>query len=114
DDVEAATARVEDGVLDAVVGGEPSDVQAVDAAVAQQLCQLGVLERRIALTPPVPTLVDQDVQLVAVEACVQLRARRSLHAMNRPGILEGRVVRGVPVARRQNEADTIQKAVERL
>ena len=75
-------------MLDAVVGGEPADVQAVDAAVAQQLCQLGVLERRIALTPPVPALVDHEVNLVAVEARVQLGAVCPLHAVNGPVALE--------------------------
>src|SRR5439155_16964722 len=74
DYVETVAARVEHTLLDTVVGGEPADVQSIDAATAQQLGKVRLLEGRVALAVRVLALVDDDVDLRLVEAWMECGA----------------------------------------
>src|SRR5918996_4222552 len=126
--VEALPERVEDRVLDAVVGGESRHEETVDAALAEQVAQPRVLEAGVALAGRVLALVDDDVHLRAVERGVKLGAFGALDAVNGPdrgriGALpgagidldpgEGPVLRRMPVSRGDDEVEGVDERADR-
>src|SRR5918996_2624477 len=126
--VEALPERVEDRVLDAVVGGETRDEEPVDAALAKEIAQPRVLEAGVALAGRVLALVDDDVHLRAVEGGMKLGALGALDAVNGPdrgrvGSLpgggidldagEGPVLRRMPVARGDDEVEGVDELPDR-
>ena len=81
---EALLQRLERGLLDAVVRGQPDDGQLVDPALAQQLGQARAVEAGVALGAGVLALVDDHVDGGRVQVRVQLRPVGVLHAVHRP------------------------------
>src|SRR4029079_19730025 len=127
-DVEALPARVEDAVLDAVVGRKAGDEDSVDATLAEKVAESRVLEGRIALAVPVMSLVQDEVHLLLVEGRMKLRAGSPLATGNRPDrgrvgsaplrrvdlhSRERAVVRAMAVARRDYEVEAVEERVDR-
>src|SRR5215203_275274 len=81
---ESLAQRVQRRVLHAVVGREPDDRDVVDAALAQQLLELRLLEAGVALLVLVLARVDDGVDQLLVERRMQLGARCSLDAVLGP------------------------------
>jgi 8-oxo-dGTP pyrophosphatase MutT (NUDIX family) len=102
DDVEAGTPGVQSSLLDAVVERQAGDVDSVDAVVAQQLLEAGVLKARIALVVGLLPGIDHGVDEIGVEGWIELRARRVADAVLRPWTTlpgERLMVGRMPVAR---------------
>ena len=89
-DVEALASRVEHGVLDAVVGREARDEEAVTPRSRRSSPSRRVLEAGISLAVRVLALVDHDVDLGPLQVRMELGAGRSRHAVHRPDRMAGR------------------------
>jgi len=110
----ALTEAVERGVLDAVVGRQAADQQVVDGALAQQLCKIRAVEGRVTLGATIGSLVEHDVDVLALERRMQLGAGRARHAVHRPrpGRVradERAVIGRMPVARGDDERELARR-----
>ena len=80
----ALTEAVERGVLDAVVGCQAADQQIVDVVLAQQVRQGCAVEGRVTLGAAIGSLVEHDVDVLALERRMQFGAGSARHAVHRP------------------------------
>ena len=101
-----APARIERRRLHAVVEREPGDVDGVGLMLAQQPLELGALEPRVALPVARLTFVEDRVDETSIDPVMQLRPRRTGHAVHRPRpalVGERAVVGRMPVTRGHDE-----------
>ncbi len=117
DDGEPRALGVERRGPDAVVEREAADVNGVDVVVMQERFEVRVLEPGVTLGISCATGIDRVVDACGVEFGMQLGARRVADAVHRPRPALGRerrMVRRMPVTRRDNVARLTRQAVDRL
>src|SRR5207244_2796911 len=88
---EAELARVEHAIFDAVIGREPAEVNIGHTALLQIIAQtsgapMRVVEKRaITVDLGINPFLENAREAVRLESRRECRARRVVHAMNRPG-----------------------------
>jgi 8-oxo-dGTP pyrophosphatase MutT (NUDIX family) len=117
DDGEARALGVERRGSDAVVEREAADVNGVDVVIMEERLEVRLLEPGVALGIPCATGIDDVIDARGVEFGMQLGARRVADAVHGPGAALGgerRMIRRMPVARRDDVARLTRQAVDRL
>ena len=115
--LEALAAGVDRRRPDAVVGGQPADVDLVHVVVAEDLRQVGLLEARVALVLPLAADVDDRVDVDLVHRRMKLGPVGAPHAMDRPRAalgLERGVVGRMPVPGGEDQVDAVGQPLHRL